>query len=330
MSLSNSKIYFNEAKHIYTNEVGNKYISATTIIGKYEVKFEDKQNQIARACAKIGKNPRHPKYLKYKGMSASQILAKWDRARIKGCDIGNTKHNYLETSVKEASSFYSVFGSKYKSVDPNTPVLLYTIENVIDNPNSGKLDLDYFVSTGVKDKYPKIYTIVEAFVNDGWRIYSEVAVFHNGFLISGLIDILLVKDKHFVILDWKTNKDDVKFESGYWEKDNNDITTIYKPTDDTFKYPLHQLPLSTGNKYALQLSLYAFLVEEFGLTHIKNILCHIRYEDYKIGDKDVEANPDWVGKNKVDILNMPYLKKDIQSLVYDYSDSRTGQQSTMF
>ncbi len=330
MSLQNSIIYFNEASHVYTNEAGNKYISATTIIGKYETKFEEKQNQIARACARIGKNPKHPKHLKYKGMSASQILAKWDRARIKGCDIGNTKHNYLEDSVKTASSFYSTFGTKYKSISPNTPVQLYTIENIISNPNSGKLDLDYFVTTGVKDKYPKIYNIIKGFVNDGWRIYSEAAVYHNGYLISGLIDILFVKDDKFVILDWKTNKDDVRFESGYWERDNNDITTTYKPTEETFKYPLHKLPLSTGNKYALQLSLYAYLVEEFGLHHVTNILCHIRHEDYKLGDEDVKEHKDWIGKNKVDILNMPYLKSDIMNMVEDYAAERTWQQHRMF
>ena len=62
----NTTILFDPIKHKYTNEVGNSYISATTLIGKYEVKFDDKANRIARACSKIGKNPRHPKYLKYK------------------------------------------------------------------------------------------------------------------------------------------------------------------------------------------------------------------------------------------------------------------------
>ena len=329
MSLS-SNIYFKEVGHRYTNEAGNEYISATTIIGKYEIKFDEKANQIARACSKIGKNRHHPKYEKYKGMSPSQILAKWERAKIKGQDIGNAKHSYLETSVKDASSFYSVFGTKYKSTNPDIPVLLYTVENIKDNPNSGQLDLDYFVSTGVKDKYPKIFNIIEAFVRDGWRIYSEVGVFHNGFLISGLIDILFVKGNKFVILDWKTNKDDVVFEGGYWEKDINDVTTTYKQTDDTFRFPLHKLELSVGNKYALQLSLYAFLAEELGLTHVSNILCHIRHEPYDIGDDDIIEHPDWLGKNKVDVMPMPYLKHDIQNMIYDYADKRIGTQHSMF
>ena len=263
-------------------------------------------------------------------MSPSQILAKWELAKVKGCDIGNKKHDYLETSVKESSGFYDIFGSKIKCTSNSNVATLYTIEDVLNNPDSGQLDLDYFISTGVKERYPKIFGILKAFVNSGWKVYSEVAVFHNGFLISGLIDILLITQDSFVILDWKTNKDDVRFESGYWEKDNNDITTTYKATDDYFKYPLHTLPLSTGNKYALQLSLYAFLVEHFKLYHVENILCHIRHDAYTLTDKDVIDNPDWLGKNKVDVMNMPYFKQAIQDMVYNYADDRSGQQGRIF
>lgn len=312
------KIFFNEKDHVYTNEVGNKFISATTLIGKYEYKFEDKANQIARACSKIGRNPNHPKYLRYKGKSPSQILAEWKKAGDDGCAIGNEKHNYLEDSVKTATGFEETFGSKYISVDPNIPVRLYTIQNIIDNPDSGYLDLQYFKDKGVEDRYPKIYSTISAFVNDGWRVYSEVAVYHAGYLISGLIDILLVKGNKFVILDWKTNKADFKFEAGYWEKDNNGEITNYKLTDDTFRYPLDDLPMSVGNKYGLQLSLYAYLVEQFGLEHMGNILCHIKHD---IDDE---------GRNIVNLIPMTYMKDNIVAMIDDYVKVRTGSQISMF
>lgn len=329
--MSKTPIYFKESTHVYTNEVGNRYISATTIIGKYEHKFSDKQNEIARACAKIGRNPNHPKYRKYKGKTASQILAGWDKTREDACALGNSKHDYLERSVKGASGFYDVFGSKYGgSSNPDTQVRLYTIEDVIDNPDSGKLNLDYFRAKGVHEKYPKIYNILVGFVREGWRVYSEVAVFDPHYLISGLIDILLVKGDKFIILDWKTNRHDVRFEAGYWDKDNDGNVIGYKPNDEKFRYPLHELALSTGNKYSLQLSLYAYLTERFGLTHVTNILCHIRHEPYSIGDTDLTANPEWLGKNKVDIMPMPYLMTEIQSMIYDYEQVRSQGQVKMF
>lgn len=312
------QIYFNEKEHKYTDEVGNCYISNTTLIGKYEHKFSDKEIQIARACEKIGKNPKHPKYLRYKGKRASQILAEWKKASEDGCAIGNEKHNYLEDSVKYSTNFHSIFGIKHSVIDNKGNVRLYTIEDVIAKPESGVLSLDYFIEKGVKAQYPKIYRIIEIFVNDGWRVYSEVAVFNAEYLISGLIDILLVKDDKFAILDWKTNKAQIMFDAGYWEKDNYGTITKYKITEDTFKYPLDTLPLSVGNKYTLQLSLYAYLVETFGLTHSGNILCHITH------DTDEE------GLNVVNILKMDYLKNSIEAMIKDYVFVRTGNQTRLF
>ena len=55
-------MYFNEEEHKYTDDLGNGYISVTTLIGKYTQEF--KKEEIAAACERIGKNPRHPKYQK--------------------------------------------------------------------------------------------------------------------------------------------------------------------------------------------------------------------------------------------------------------------------
>ena len=55
-------LYFNEEEHKYTDDLGNGYISVTTLIGKYTQEF--KKEEIAAACERIGKNPRHPKYQK--------------------------------------------------------------------------------------------------------------------------------------------------------------------------------------------------------------------------------------------------------------------------
>lgn len=325
-------IYFDAEKHRYTNEAGNAYISATTIIGKYETKFDEKKVEIAKNCERIGKNPNYTpryKYLKYKGLSYQQILAKWEKAKNDGCDRGNKIHDNLESNVKKASGYYEIFETKYK-LNPDGTVTLYTLEDILENPNSGQLDLEYFIRTGIKDKYPKIFAIIQAFVNDGWRIYSEVAVFNNTFLISGLIDILFVKGMSFCILDWKTNKAPIKFEAGYWEKDENDTITNYKYSEDTFKYPLHMLPYSIGNKYSMQLSLYDYLAIQFGFKLVSNILCHITHDNYKIGHKDLEKHPNWLGKTRVETLFINYLETSIIDMINDYELNRTGFQQRLF
>ena len=84
-------LYFNEEEHKYTDDLGNGYISVTTLIGKYTQEF--KIEEIAAACERIGKNPRHPKYQKYKGKTKKQILWEWEQETIKACDKGTKKHS---------------------------------------------------------------------------------------------------------------------------------------------------------------------------------------------------------------------------------------------
>lgn len=326
--MNKTDIYFNAKKHVYTNEAGIPYISATTLIGKYEEKFDEKKFQIARACAAIGKKPRHPKYLKYKGMSAKAILVSWDKARDEGCDRGNKEHDWLETGIKESTGFYNIFKSRYDKKDDR--VLLYTIEDVINNPDSGFMELGTFIDYGIKDKYPAIYKIIESFVKTGWHIYSEVGVFNNTYMVSGLIDILLVRGDRFIILDWKTNKAQVMFEAGYWEKDNNGIITNYKTNDTVFKYPLHNMPYSVGNKYTMQLSLYDWLVIQFGLKLVVNILAHIRHDNYEVDHKHLKDNPTWNDKTQVDIIDIKYMENNINLMLVDSEATRTNFQRTIF
>ena len=312
-------IYFNEGKHEYTNEFGDKFISVTTLLGNYEEKFDDNKVKIARACERIGRNPRHPKYNKYKGKTWKGLIKEWQAKADKACDIGNTKHNYLEKGVKSSSGFNSVFTSRYANIDT---VRLYTIEDILNDHNYGSLNLSYFVKYGIKDKYPKIYNLIEKFVNDGWKIYSEIGVFDFELLVSGLVDILFVKDNKFVILDWKTNKNPIRFESGYWDNDKNGNAQGYITTDKMFKYPINKMSDSNGNKYTLQLSMYARLIEGFGLQYVALILCQILHDSYKIGDDDIEDHPEWIDKNKVVILPIEYKRGAIVSILGDHELNR--------
>ncbi len=318
-------IYFNNKLHKYTDEFGNKYISATTIISNYEHKFSDKETKIARACSRIGRNISHPKYLKYKNKSTKQILSEWKTIRDNACNIGNIKHNYLDTSIKQSNGFFDVFNSRYK-LNNNSDTKLFTIEDIKNGIDIGDLDIEYFITTGIKDKYPKIFNIIKLFINDDWKVFSEVGVFSKEYLISGQIDIIFIKNKSFVILDWKTNKNIIKNESGYWDKDINGHTTNYITTNKYFKIPLNNLPESIGNKYILQLSMYDYLVELFGFKYVANILCHIKHDFYTYEDEEVINDNTLLGKNKVNILPIKYLKNDIINMINHYTLQRSNGQ----
>lgn len=79
-------LYFNEEEHKYTDDLGNGYISVTTLIGKYTQEF--KKEEIAAACERIGKNPRHPKYQNIK-------------VKLRNKFFGNGNKKLLRLVIKE-------------------------------------------------------------------------------------------------------------------------------------------------------------------------------------------------------------------------------------
>jgi len=304
--MSNVEIFFDAPSHKYTDNKGNVYTSVTTLIGKYGIKFDT--FKMAKACEAAGKrgNP------KYAGKSALDLIQLWERQTKEAITIGNDKHDYLETSIK-ASNNFKIFKQTVKSGR------MYTISDIIYNPGYGNVDLDYFISLGVRQKYPAIFDIIRAAAEEGYRMYPEVVVYSSEFLVSGLIDLFLIKDKSFLIVDWKTNRDKLTFESGYYEKDRKGfVTDNFIKTNDYFKHPLQALAYSKGNTYSLQLSLYRYLSECFELDGKGNILCHIRHAD---------AN----GIEKVDIHQMPYFKREVVGMLSHFkSNNKVKVKSNLF
>ena len=264
------KIFFDPIAHKYTDEYGNTYTSMTTCIKKYTEEF--KARDIAKACERIGKNPNHPKYLKYKGKSVKQLLYEWDKTSKEACEKGTDKHNYLENIINNANKFVS-------SVKKYSGNRIYTIQDIMIDHDFGRIDLSYFEASGLPEKYPTIFALILSLHKKGYKFYAEIGVFDINRLISGLIDLLAVHHESgvFFIIDWKTNKSPIMFKSGFFEKDNEgNITTKFIERDNMFYPPIDNVPDSIGHKYSLQVSGYAALVELFGLKNKGNIICHIR------------------------------------------------------
>lgn len=288
------KLYFNEELHRYTDELNNVYTSTTTIIHKYYDEFKSKE--VAAACERIGRNPSHPKYLKYKGKTVKQLLHEWEITKNTACDKGTNKHNFLETCIRASTNYKLIKGNYIND-------RIYTIDDILSDESVGRLKLDYFEEAGIKDRYPIIYNIIADLVKLGWKIYAEIGVYDSDNIISGLIDVLLVRDNEFIILDWKTNAQPIRFETGYFEKDNDGRTTDnFISKMDWFYAPIGHVPASVGHKYSLQLSGYANMVELFGLKHKCSILCQIR----EVTDKWDQVT------EEVNILNVVDLKYEFK------------------
>ena len=295
--LSSRKIFFNEFEHKYTDDLDNVYTSVTQLIDNYEEAFDTK----GMAKAVIRK-----KDSKYYRWTASAVIKDWNKLRDTACNKGNKKHSYMETAIKESTGYNTYYDSK----SGNTYIkdMLYTIDTILKKHSYGEVNLEYFIKKGVRDKYPTIYNIIANLVNKGYKIYAEIGVYNYNYLISGLIDVLAIKDNNFAIVDWKTNIDKLNYESGYFKKDSKGVrTNNWIATNQYMKYPIHFLQQSHGNTYSLQLSLYANLVERFGFVCKAIILCHIRDTD---------------NGEVVELYPMEYMKTYVEAMLEDYHKKR--------
>lgn len=289
VAIVNQSIFFNEEKHKYTDSSNNVYTSCTTIISKYKEEF--RTWEIAVACSRKRDS-------KYFGWKPKDIIADWKKISDEALARGNDKHGYLEDVVKKSSG--------YKRINGFINDQIYTVRDLGTNITFGRLSIDYFVQTKINEKYPAIFELIVDIVNKGYFIYSEICTFNYEYLTSGLIDILFVKEDFsgFVILDWKTNTDDIQTKSGYFKKDKQGVRTdIWIHTREYFKSPIDHLEHSTWNEYSIQTSIYAWLTEQLGIPCKAIFLAHIKHE------------LDDFGREKVKIHVMPYLKNEAEMLI---------------
>lgn len=258
---SDISLYFDEPSHKYTDNYGNEYLSCTTLLHKFVPRFDS--NYWAKYKAKE------------RGVSEKVIRDEWKLITDIACDRGNNTHNYLEDSVKETSKFKEAV--KYLSNSSDNK--MFTIYDIDFNNKVGIIDVDEFYER-VGKKYPEIYRVIKHYIDLGYRIYSEIGVFLPDYLTSGMIDILCIRETDFVILDWKTNKDGLIFESGYFKKDKTvkpiQLTNEWVRKSEGLNPPVSHLQNCNGNIYTLQLSMYATWVHLItGLPCAGLGLCHI-------------------------------------------------------
>lgn len=306
---NNIRLYFDEPSHKYTDNYKNDYISTTTILHEYVPKF-NKSYWLRKKAKELN-------------ISEKELAKQWETITIEACERGTKSHNKLEDGIKATSMFY--YAVKHIPRNDNSMTTVADI-NTIDQYISPIILDDFIIKT--ENKYPKVYEIFDYYINAGYKIYSEIGVFMPEFLISGTIDVLIIKDNQFVIGDWKTNRGGLKFESGYYKKDKHQKpyqeTNEWIHKDEYLLPPLKHIENCNGNIYNLQLSMYAFMVEYIlGIPNAGLWLCHIdsdfilneygmpkRFRDglYKIKDEPIET---------ISVFKMKYLRQDIISILKD-------------
>lgn len=283
-------IYFDEPTHGYTDEVGNIYTSVTTLINKYVHPFPF--DKMAHVCTGKGR---------HRGMNTYQVKELWKKENEDACEKGSKKHHYLDSVIKNASGFTS-------DIDINTHRIT-TISDIIDRNIAPTICANKLKELGLQERYPDIYHGIAYLAQQGYKGYSELGLYWSDWLISGCLDnvhIHFTNNNEFIIFDWKTNKHPLEYKAGYYKKDNyGNITNMFIEQNTVFKEPLNYLPQCNGYIYSLQISLYTYILEQWGFKCDKLILTHIR---------------DINNKEEIQIHKVNYMKKDVELMVNHHLD----------
>lgn len=304
------RLVFDEPQHKYTDTLGNGYISTTTILHNYQPKF-DKSYWLRKKSKELG-------------ISEKKLEQQWDTIKDEACERGSNTHNGLEDGIKGGSQFKKAI-QYLEARQTGEMITIADIPTILGNYRL--LDLSEFIEL-TENKYPQIYEVFQRYTDNGYQIYAEIGTFLIDFLVSGTIDVLLLREDKFVIGDWKTNRGGLKFEAGYFKKDKSQkpaqTTDIWVPKQDFLLPPVNNLPNCNGSVYNLQLSMYAYMVELIlGIPCIGMWLCHID-SDFELNEYGqpkrfpdglyyIKENP----KEKTTFHIMQYRKQEIELILND-------------
>ena len=311
------RLTFKEENHSYTDSMGNKYLSTTTMLHRYAPEFDKKY------------------WLTYKAkelhISEKELEKQWSTITKEACEEGTRYHNGLEDGIKDSSMFTDAV--RYMKNSRGEMITVADIPNI--NEYVKPLDLNDF-RDATENKYPDIYKVFQYYLDRDYKIYSEIGAFLIEYLVSGCIDVLCLREDQFVIGDWKTNRGGLKFEAGYYKKDKSvkpyQETKTWVHKNEFLKAPVSHLENCNGNIYNLQLSQYAFFVEYILSIPCAGLwLCHIdrdfvlnqygmprRFPD---GLYHIKDNPE----PKTTFHKMKYLRDEICSILKDrYLEVQAG------
>lgn len=268
----NQDVFFNDEKHEYIDKKdGSKYISVTTLVGKYKQPFDKNFWSSYKACeALMG-------VTEFSAIKPVLLQSKvWNDKLLTTYNIN--KEDFL---AKKQSILQEYADKRNKSCEIGTAIHL---EQELSFYNEETRDLKKFGLGG------KFYCEKGYYQLDKERaVYPEFLVsykFDNGLKISGQLDLLLKDGNDIYIYDYKSN-DKIDKQSYFDRK-----TKTYQ----MMKCPINNVMDSNYWHYCLQLSLYFYLLKQINPDFIlkKLALIHIDKETRKETFYDCEYLEDEV------------------------------------
>ena len=280
----NDNVFFNDEKHVYLDKLtGEPYISVTTLIGKYENEFNENFFSKYKALEALAE----PDYfsLVKSGLLATQI---WKPELLDKLNIDK-----VEFELKTQEILDAWHANRDEACEHGS-----SVHELMENSFYGNthFDLTKFGCSDIVGDFDckKGYYTLD--IEHG--IYPEYLISWispEGLHISGQMDLICRNGLDISILDWKTNRE-IKKRSYYNSSKKKNVM---------MKYPLNNLEDCNWNHYQLQLSLYAYMVQQINPElNIKELkLVHI--------DRN----------GKQTIYDVKYLKEEVERMIKHYAKS---------
>lgn len=278
----NSDCIYSDEEHVYINKKDNsRYISVTTLINKYSEEFDEDFWSSYKALEEIMDGDTFS--ILKKALLATK---KFNPKILKKFQIDEELF-----TQKKAEIIAQYNATRNEACEHGTTEHLRKELSFYGKHN---FDFDRYGYKDLSGEYDCKKNYYELDLERG--VYPEFLIAvtsRDGILkVSGQIDCLIKNGNEITILDWKTNKE-IKKESFY-----NRSTKQHQ----MMKFPLNNIQDSNYWHYALQLSLYAYLLQtlhpEFVIKGLK--LIHIDREQ-----KETE-------------YEVPYLKNDVERMLKHY------------
>ncbi len=276
----NGKVCYSDADHVYWDETTKqKYISVTTLIGKYEQPFDKEFWSLYKAVERV-LTPIQFKTQKKKLLDTKVVML--DSL----CTELDVDKNLILTAQQDILDEWQI--TNKISTDRGTK-----IHNDLENSfyKSPKCDLKRYNLGGSFSCKKNYYQLdVEKGVYPEFLVYRESA---DGILrVAGQIDLLIKDGNDIYIFDYKTNK----------KLDKTSFFNQKKKQNERMLYPVNDLMDCNFYHYSLQLSMYAWMIQKYNPDFNIKKLMLIHY--------DHDGN---VTEHEVD-----YLKDSVEKILVDY------------
>lgn len=278
----NNDVIYSDGPHVYLSKLdGSRYISVTTLIGEYENKFNESFFSKYKALETLA-DPDHFSLVK-SGLLATQI---WNPELLNKLNIDETEFNNKVNEILD-----SWHNTRDEACDHGS-----WVHSLMETSfyNKEHFDLSNYGSPQIVGNYvckPGYYTLD---IERG--MYPEYLISWispEGLKISGQVDLLVRDGNDISVFDYKTNRE-IKKKSFFNSSKKRNVM---------MKYPLNNIMDCNYWHYVLQLSTYAYMVQQ--------INPELNIKELKLVHIDREG--------KQTIYDLEYRKDDVERMIKHYA-----------